>query len=260
MQGVLYVSHGSRIEETKAEVERVVEEAHKGIDIALHKLCYLEIASPSIEEGTWELIAEGAERIAIVPMLLFSAGHYYSDIPDELANLQKKYPNVTFTYGEPLGVQEALIDALADRFSEKGSTDGFLLVARGSRNPATVQAMETIRERLVAKTGSRHGEVCYLAVLEPTFEQGLADAVKKYPVGLIVLPCLWFTGRLIRHIEKEVETLKEEGCNVHTAHYLDNHPFIIELLRRRVQEALVKEPYAPLIEEGTDHESSAAHR
>ncbi|AJD91795.1 hypothetical protein JMA_24780 [Jeotgalibacillus malaysiensis] len=260
MQGVLYVSHGSRIEETKAEVERVVEEAHKGIDVALHKLCYLEIASPGIEEGAGKLIAEGAKRIAIVPLLLFSAGHYYSDIPDELENLQMKYPDVTFTYGEPLGVQGALIDALSDRLCEKGSTDAFLLVARGSTNPATEQVMETIREHLVAKTGSRHGEVCYLAVLEPTFEQGLADAVKKHPEGLIVLPCLWFTGRLIRHIEKEVGILKEKGCNVHTAHYLDNHHFIIELLRQRVQESLEKEPYTPLIKEDADHESFAAHR
>ncbi|WP_245688145.1 sirohydrochlorin chelatase [Salimicrobium halophilum] len=251
------MSHGSRIEETRDEVERVVKDANSGVNATLHELCYLEIASPSIEEGADKLIADGADRIAVVPMLLFSAGHYYSDIPEEIEILQRRHPRVTFTYGEPLGVQEALIDTLASRLKEHKGRDAFLLVARGSRNPETKQVIETIRKRLEGKTGGMRGEVCYLAVLEPTFEMGLEDAVIKHPEGLIVLPCLWFTGRLIQHIEKEVGALKEEGWKVDTAHYLDNHPFIIEILRNRVRESIDKEPFFPTTEKGEVHEPSA---
>ncbi|WP_347861134.1 sirohydrochlorin chelatase [Salimicrobium sp. PL1-032A] len=260
MQGVLYVSHGSRVEDTKTEVEKVVEAAHQGNDDALHKLCYLEIASPDIREGAEELIAEGADRIAIVPMLLFGAGHYYSDIPEEIIKLQHQYPAISFTYGEPIGPQEALIQTLADRIRETKSEDPFLLVARGSRYPETKKMMESIMERVKDKTGITQAEVCYLAVLDPTFEQGLKKEADKYPEGLTVLPCLWFTGRLISHIEAEIKSLNDQGFSIRSAHYLEDHPRMVEALESRVLEAMDKEPYSSGTEEDAAHDSATAYR
>ncbi|MFP6334308.1 CbiX/SirB N-terminal domain-containing protein, partial [Bacillus subtilis] len=103
MIGVLYVSHGSRIKEATDEAISFIESVKQSIDIPLQEICFLELAQPDIQQGVEKLIAKGATEISVIPVLLLSAGHYFKDIPKEIDEIKTQYPEVTFTYGEPLG-------------------------------------------------------------------------------------------------------------------------------------------------------------
>src|SRR5699024_11847398 len=116
------------------------------------EICFLELAEPTISTGINNLIKQGAERIVIVPVLLLSAGHYYKDIPEEVNKVKSKYPNITFTYGKPLGVQKRLTTIMIERILEMNilikKDAKILLVGRGSRNPQTKKDIENIGKEL----------------------------------------------------------------------------------------------------------------
>ena len=81
----------------------------------------LELATPTIAEGIASCIQKGATAIAVMPILLLAAQHAKQDIPKEMAKAQKQYPYVKFTYGEPLGIHERLIDTLQARIIENSN-------------------------------------------------------------------------------------------------------------------------------------------
>ena len=104
MQGVLYVSHGSRVAEAVEEATSLIARVQTKL-IFLYKKHVLELVDPDISEGFRKLVHQGATEISVVPVLLLSAGHYYKDIPEEIERMKAQFPNVKINYGKPLGVQ-----------------------------------------------------------------------------------------------------------------------------------------------------------
>src|SRR5699024_4475027 len=106
------------------------------VQAPLQKICFLEICSPTIDQSVKQLVKQGATTISVVPVLLLSATHDQSDIPEELQRVQQLYPSIRFNYGKPLGVQDRLVDILVERVKEVAigpySEEPVLLVGRGS--------------------------------------------------------------------------------------------------------------------------------
>lgn len=241
MQGVLYVSHGSRVSEATAEAMRCIASVKADVTVGLQEICFLELASPSVEQGIERLVSQGASRIAIVPVLLLSAGHYYKDIPDKIALAKKQYPFIAFTYGQPLGVQGRFIDVLTERIAETqipiGSATKILLVGRGSRNPQTKKDIEMIGNKLQRVLKTEHVEVCYLAACGPSFDEKLQSSLETDYANLIVVPYLWFTGILMRSIDRTISELVKPNRSVVLCQQLGDHPVMKQALKERVYES-----------------------
>ncbi|SDO58103.1 sirohydrochlorin chelatase [Alkalicoccus daliensis] len=242
MQAVLYVSHGSRVEKTKVEAMEFMESVQKRVDVPLQETAFLELAAPDIAEGFTKLAEQGATKIAVVPVLLMSAGHYYEDIPEELAKVKKNYPDIKVTYGRPLGVQERLVEVLIDRIHETGRDvprdAHLLLVGRGSRSPETKQATKLIAKRLKKKLGVKSVDTCYLAASKPSFDEGLEAVKQKKHSITFVIPYLWFTGLLMQEMEKKVQNLREQGLTIELCGYLGSHPSVVAALADRAVQAV----------------------
>ncbi len=74
MRGVLYVSHGSRVEEATNEAISCIRAAHQHVGTSLWEICFLELTDPTVQQGMERLVQQGATSITIVPVLLLSAG------------------------------------------------------------------------------------------------------------------------------------------------------------------------------------------
>jgi len=242
MQGVLYVSHGSRVMEATNEAISCIRSAHQQVGTSLWEICFLELTDPTVQQGLKRLVQQGATSITIVPVLLLSAGHYFKDLPHEVDGLKKQYPNVTFRYAKPLGVQDRIVDVLVERVEEvrtkPQSNIDVLLVGRGSRYPETKRDIKTIAQRLKKKLNGAEIEVSYLAAASPTFEEGLSTTLTKQGSQTIVVPYLWFTGKLIGSMEKKINDLREKNEDIVLCDYLNNHPNMVRSLSDRVNEVL----------------------
>ncbi|WP_337019675.1 sirohydrochlorin chelatase [Oceanobacillus massiliensis] len=216
MQGILYVSHGSRVMEATAEASAFIQSVKNQVNVAHQEICFLELSEPTVAQGIDLLIEQGASRISIVPVLLLGAGHYFKDIPAEVNKIRRKYPRVQFTYGEPLGIQERITDVLAARINETDvpiEPDAkVLLVGRGSRNPQTKRDIEQVTADLQQKMNIPV-DACYLAACEPSFETEFQTSLRESHAQLFIVPYLWFTGVLMQFLETRVaESKKKKTC------------------------------------------------
>lgn len=245
MQAVLYVSHGSRVKETRDEAMAFMEQVHQKVDVTLHETCFLELASPDIGEGIDSLVKQGATAIAVVPVLLLSAGHYYEDIPDEVKKSVLRYQDIRFTYGKPLGVQDRLVEILAERLQEttveRLPEAKILLVGRGGKSSEITRSVEEIAAKLAVKANVPNVEVCYLAAAAPSFDEGLQASINSGSNQIFVVPYLWFTGLLVKSMQKKINALSSDDQQIILCGYLGDHPSMVDALAERTQEALQSE-------------------
>lgn len=133
MKAVLYICHGSRLKAAKEEAVAFITSCMNRVEANIQEICFLELASPSIEEGFRTCVKRGATEIVAIPVFLLAAGHVKKDIPLELRKLNEEYPDIKIVYGNPFGVSEVLVKAVYNGSGIKDYDEEvtLLLVARG---------------------------------------------------------------------------------------------------------------------------------
>ncbi|WP_163099829.1 sirohydrochlorin chelatase [Peribacillus alkalitolerans] len=243
MQAILYVCHGSRLKTACEEAISFIERCQKHITADIHQICFLELANPSIEEGFGACVKKGATHIAVVPLLLLTAVHAKKDIPDELRHLVIKYPNVTVTYGRPIGVHEKLAWSVIDRIKEKQalSTDStIVLIGRGSTDPEVERDLRALGNLVRKHSGISDVRTCFLTAAKPSFSSILSEVSLMKNRNIIFVPYLLFTGLLMKEIEKNIATLSD---GVTLCRYLGCDSKVEEVFIERVIETLVNKNY-----------------
>ncbi len=173
--------------------------------------CYLELAQPTISDGLSALYRRGASRAIVVPLQLTAGRHVRHDIPCEVGRFLAKTTRMDVSFTEHLGAHPRMLELAECRLHEalerrgpSGSPTEYLLVARGSRDPLV--RGEILRVAQCRKIHGERGnfEVCFLAINQPTLEQGLEIVLAKSPSRVVVQPHLLYPGRLLHRIQTRV--------------------------------------------------------
>ncbi|WP_100372532.1 sirohydrochlorin chelatase [Bacillus sp. FJAT-45037] len=253
MRAILYVGHGSRVQAGNQQLMTFIEQVKGHFQhIAIQEHCFIELSEPTIAEGIAACVKKGATDIAVIPVLLLTANHAKLDIPREIDKAKLVYPQVSFTYGRPFGVEETLISILKKRLEQQGlpertarPTDDeredsiVLLVGRGSSDPDANSDLMKIGRLLWEEAPIADVEVCYIAATRPTVDQGL-ERLTRYPYKKVyVLPYLLFTGVLMKGLQKKLTHWSEEtGIESILCQYLGFDDDMKNVLIRRVEEVL----------------------
>lgn len=73
----------------------------------LFAVAYNEFCAPSVEEAVESLIARGATLVTVVPSMLTPGGsHSERDIPERLARLRARHPDVQIRYAWPFDLAQ----------------------------------------------------------------------------------------------------------------------------------------------------------
>lgn len=122
MRGLLVIGHGSRRAEANAtvhELARALAAAPPaGREWQAVEPAFLEIVEPSIGAGYAALARAGCEQIVVHPFFLFAGNHTSRDIPDALAEAQRRHPGTHWSVTRPLGLHPGVVDAARDRVIE----------------------------------------------------------------------------------------------------------------------------------------------
>ncbi|WP_408006449.1 sirohydrochlorin chelatase [Pseudalkalibacillus sp. A8] len=241
MQAILYIGHGSRVEEARNQAARFMQQSMEHQSVPIQEISFLELAHPTIEEGFQRCLERGATRIAVVPVLLLTAGHAKTDIPLELERLQMRWPDVQITYGRPFGVHMGIIDILVERIYEQQQpvNDAMvLLVGRGSSDPDVKRDLRKIADLLHEKYPFKRVETSFLAAAEPSFEKGLELAEQFGHKQVFVVPYLLFTGILMKSMEKTIRKMIPADQEFILCKYLGYHPNLQKVVSERTLETL----------------------
>ncbi|MBS7344217.1 MAG: sirohydrochlorin chelatase [Caryophanon sp.] len=240
MEAVLYVAHGTRVQQGIDEAIQFIEAVKQVVPTAIQEICFLELAQPSIIEGVRRCVSQGATHIAVVPILLLTANHAKEDIPQELAQAHALFPHVTFTIGQPFGIHDKLLDSLEARLSPFSIEPNahVYLIGRGSSDPTPKRDLSEIAQRLHDRI-QRPVDVCFLYGVGPTFEETLQHIQQQNDATPIyILPYLLFSGLLQHHIEKTIHSLQFETANVTLCAPLGYDENVQHVLAQRTHETL----------------------
>jgi sirohydrochlorin ferrochelatase len=258
-QAVLYICHGSRVPKARAEAFAFIDKVKPQVQAPIQEVCFLELAEPSIEAGFASCLDQGATHIAVVPLLLLTAAHAKSDIPEELAHVRAKYPKVFVTYGRPIGVDNKLAHMLVDKMIEKADIEKSsiaILVGRGSSDIDVVHDLNEISSVLHNKTNLKQVHTCFLTAASPRFDQMIDDIYHSDENSIFVIPYLIFTGLLKREIDQTINKYNWGDRKIEVCSYLGPHPILIELFIERVNEAIDNKDNEYTFTRGLSHDSS----
>ncbi|WP_054636744.1 sirohydrochlorin chelatase [Thalassobacillus sp. C254] len=239
MQGVLYIGHGSRVQEGNRQFENFVKDTMSMIDIPVQETCFLELADPGISEGVRRCKEKGVTKLLVIPVLLLTAGHAKQDIPEELRKALVPYPELEVSYGRPFGIEEKIFNVLEERLRREGWKPGdeadVLLVGRGSSDPEAIEDFHTICHKFKEFAGLSRVEASFLAAASPSFPEGLEVMKKTKAKTVYVLPYLLFTGVLIQEMEEAISSL-ETNVPFRLCSFLGYDHELADILKERVLE------------------------
>jgi sirohydrochlorin cobaltochelatase len=214
--GVLLVGHGTRSELGQRQCRALADEIALGLDTPLFttELAYLELAAPTIEVGVARLVGLSVERLIVVPLLLFAAGHAKEDIPAAVRKALAAVgaASLPMTQTEPLGLQQPVIELAAARFREAAipsiapAETCLLLIGRGSRDPEATADMRQLGALLHQRLGVGQTQVSFLAMVQPPAAEIIRAAAESSFRQIVVQPHLLFHGELLDRIQQDMET------------------------------------------------------
>jgi sirohydrochlorin cobaltochelatase len=110
---LILFAHGARDPEwanPMRRVQSVVREQVAGVPV---ELAFLEFMTPTLPECAAQLVAQGADKVVILPMFIARGGHLKKEVPEMLAVLRCTYPNVEFSLGGAIGEHDTVVQAMA---------------------------------------------------------------------------------------------------------------------------------------------------
>ena len=206
--GVLIVGHGTRNREGTLQFLSLASEIQSRLPNLPCQACFLELSEPNIEEGLTRLAAVGVEQILVVPLLLFSAGHAKSDIPDAVAVACEKLGLRPAAQSQALGLHRSLLKLSKLRFDEACPPEwtpadiALVMIGRGASDTAAVNQMRELTERRHRESKVAWAGTGFFAVAKPTVEEILEEA-KNSPFGCVLIqPHLLFEGELMQSLRE----------------------------------------------------------
>src|SRR3954463_12933169 len=126
---LLVIGHGSRDPAGVAEYWQFVDLVTRTADVPVGG-GFIELAEPDLDTAIDKLVADGAEHVVAVPLVLLGAGHMKLDGPAALDRGRQRPPDVRFDYGRALGIHPLVLDVAAGRVPKEA--DAAVVVGRGS--------------------------------------------------------------------------------------------------------------------------------
>lgn len=244
---ILVVGHGTRSVAGVNEFHQLATHLRGHFPDRLCSTGFLEFCRPTIAEGLYELLEQGARRIIAIPGMLMAAGHAKNDIPSELNDFMAQHPGVEITYGVELGVHAKMLRAAAERIDAAETEFGagyrredtlLVVIGRGASDSDANSNICKITRMLWEGMGFGWAETGFSGVTTPLVPDVLQRAAKIGFKNIIVFPYFLFTGRLVDRIYQQADEFQADNPDfkVVKASYLNDHPQVIEALLDRLKE------------------------
>lgn len=248
--GLLIVGHGTRYEPGIAEFHSAAQLVVERLPGTVVETCFLELAQPTLEAGIDLAVERGVERLIVVPLVLFAAGHAKQDIPALVAAAAARHPRLVTRQASPLGVHPAIVELSATRCQQ--ALDGrpeipssetlLLMVGRGSRDAEANSEMFRFARLRWERWPAGWLETCFVAMTEPSLGRGLSMAGRLPVRRVVVQPHLLFQGELLHGLHHSVSDFSRRMRSIDwvvTSH-LGPDPLLADALIERAEQALSK--------------------
>jgi len=216
--GVLLIGHGTRDANGTAQFFDLGKKLAKRLQPVPVESCLLELQSPTIAEGWQRLVHRGVHQILASPLLLFSAGHAKSDIPDALNRCLETSGGMSWQESRALSRAPELLrlvllrldDSLNQSTGTKAST-AVVMVGRGSFDPCAQADMKLLTHWVAGQRSAAMFTTAFYAMANPKLPDVLRHVAANNSIRTIVVqPHLLFEGNLYQSIVSQVNEIERE--------------------------------------------------
>lgn len=243
---LLMVGHGTRDAEGRQALLDFAA-AYQALDLSRPVLpCFLELTSPSIQDGIDLCIEKGFTELSVLPILLFAARHNKFDVTNELDRARLRHPQLKFHYGRHFGITPKIIELWRLRLAELDKPENnpqqisradtvVVFVGRGSSDPDANGDVYKLARILWEGSGYSTVETCFIGITHPRLEEGFRRALLYQPKRIIVLPYFLFTGALVKKIFNITAQQQEKypDISITCLPEMGLHPQLFFVLRER---------------------------
>lgn len=237
--GLLLVGHGSRSAVGRQELLELGELVAASGDLPV-ETGFLELSDPPAAAALDRLVARGARRVAVVPLMLNAAGHAKSDVPAVVLEGRTRHPTVVFAYARALGADHVTISLGRRRIASAGGQGlPLLVVARGTSEPEANADAARVARLLAEASGAPFDVVAFSGLTWPSVPDGLEQCRRLGADRLVLLAWYLCTGVLVERMKTEAkEWSSATGVEVVDAGHLGPDPNLVPLVWARAEEAL----------------------
>ncbi|CQR47099.1 Sirohydrochlorin ferrochelatase [Paraliobacillus sp. PM-2] len=190
MKAIIYVAHGSKLEQTNQHFFDLIDTNTEVNDIDLQKLAFLE-ANPSLPQIIDECKAEGATTLIVVPVFLLPGIHVNKDIPTIMRQKMNQYPTLSFYYAPAFNAANKLVEDTYERIKkvvEKDTKQVVLVVSHGSRYRQASTMFDVFITSLTSMLDDIPVYPAYLKTAKPSIEEQVSELETKDYSKIIVVP------------------------------------------------------------------------
>lgn len=250
---LLIVGHGSRDAEGTDEFLQLVEVFRAREPGRIVECGFLEFARPIIGQGIARCVERGAGSVVVLPGMLMAAGHTKNDIPSEIHEARRQYPQVDFSYGRHLHLHPKILQLCRLKIEEAERAarpierrDTLLLVVgRGSSDPDSNADVQKLSRLLWEGMGFGWGAACFIGVTTPLLPDALERCRRMGFARILVFPFFLFTGVLEKRIRRTTIDYAAQHADTDflCADYLNLHPLLYDVFAERAEEAVHGSPH-----------------
>lgn len=110
---LILFAHGARDPEWARPMQRVCALLRQQAPTLRVELAFLEFIPPDLRNCAEALVADGVQRVLVVPMFIARGGHLKRDLPLLLAELRQQHPGTIFDLADAVGEAETVVQAMA---------------------------------------------------------------------------------------------------------------------------------------------------
>ena len=110
---LILFAHGARDPEWASPMRRVCATVRAQAPALRVELAFLEFMSPQLAPCAEALLAEGYDRLVVLPMFIAQGGHLKRDVPLLLDELRARYPQASFELASAVGEAAPIVQAMA---------------------------------------------------------------------------------------------------------------------------------------------------
>ncbi|MBE9531266.1 MAG: precorrin-8X methylmutase [Proteobacteria bacterium] len=121
--GVLLLGHGSRLQPANKPLKDVAKSIEQTGLYGSVEAAFLQLTKPDFQETVDLLASKGVDKIIVMPYFLYTGVHVRDDLPREIGEGHKKYPDIEFVLAPNLGFHPSLVDITMERLVEAQSKE-----------------------------------------------------------------------------------------------------------------------------------------
>lgn len=112
-RGLILFAHGARDAAWAEPLQATTRMTQARLPEWAVALAFLEFLAPGLPDCGAAMVAKGCTEIDVVPLFLGAGGHVRRDLPRLVAELQDRFPTVTWRLRHAVGESPLLMEAMA---------------------------------------------------------------------------------------------------------------------------------------------------